>query len=90
MVLKYRSTEQDTCFENFKPEDRIEIVNGGDNGVFISRIFHDGDEIDVNGKISFWIDGDKISCDENISIARISIQNGKAVWHSCSKVSNIQ
>ena len=90
VVLKYRSTEQNTCFENFKPEDRIEIVNGGDNGVFINQIFYNGDEIDVNGKTSFWIDGDNISCNENISISRISIQNGKAVWHSCSKVSNIQ
>jgi len=90
VVLKYRSTEQDACFQNFKPEDRIEIVNGGDNGVFINRMFYDGDEIKVNGKTSFWIDGNKISCDGNISISRISIQNGQAVWHSCSKVSNIQ
>ena len=85
VVLEYQSMDQTSCFEKFKPGDRIDLINGGDNGVFIKEMLLDGNKINVHGSTSFWIDGDKINCDGTISVSQINIQNGMVVWNSCSE-----
>ena len=85
VILEAGETHRSTYFD-VRPDDRFVIKNGGSNGVYIKELTIGGKMIKVNGKSSFWIDGNKIECygSELATISELIVVNGEVIWTPCN------
>ena len=85
VILEAGETKRLTYFD-VRPDDRFVIKNGGSNGVYIKELTIGGKMIEVNGKSSFWIDGNKIECygSELTTISELIVVNGEVIWTPCN------
>lgn len=86
VILKEGDTYKWTSFDGVRPDDRFVVKNGGNDGVFIKELLFDDKTIRVNGKSSFWIDGNGKQCDRSkvIEVSGLTIVNGEVTWTPCN------
>jgi len=84
IILRAGEEERSTYFDA-RPDDRFSIENAGSDGVYIKEFLFDDKEIQLNGKSSFWIDGDEKQCDGSymIAVSWFTVVNGEVTASPC-------